>query len=295
MQHRSLPRSLRDYTPLRARRAIRSGIEAFGEWTSYLRLMPTFIIFGTQRGGTTALYWYLTQHPSVGASTIEEIHFFDLNYSKGVPWYRGHFPTIYYERWVARKGLRLIAGEATPYYMYHPLAAKRIKELLPGIKLIAMLRNPVDRAWSHYQHEVAYGREALPFEEAIEREPHRIAGEAERMLADSSYISVSHQRFSYLSRGMYVDQLKAWFDLFPREDLLILISERFRSDPTGNFRRVLEFLDLPPQMRSVFPMYNSGKYPPLGRALRRRLTDYFSVANEQLYELIGEDCGWNRG
>src|SRR5439155_957892 len=124
-----------------------------------------------------------------------------------------------------------LTGEASPYYLFHPRVPKRVRELLPSVKLIVLLRNPCDRAYSHYHHEVRLGVEALPFEAAIEREGERLRGEPEKLLASDTYYSFNHQHYSYLARGVYIDQLLAWRgDLFPKEQLLILRSE----DPYAN-------------------------------------------------------------
>lgn len=151
---------------------------------------PDFLIIGAQKGGTTSLYTYLCQHPRVvGASRIE-VHFFDLAYDKGWWWYRSHFPVH-----VFRRGERIVTGEASPYYIFHPLVPERVRKDLPNVKLVAILRNPVDRAYSHYQHVRRNGREPLSFEEAIEREPPRTEGEAEIISSDDEYQSSAHRRY----------------------------------------------------------------------------------------------------
>ena len=150
--------------------------------TTYpLRLLPDFLIIGTQRGGTTSLYNYLVEHPGIGAASIKEVHFFDTpHFKQGLAWYRGHFPSAF-QRYYVERSLKhgFVTGEASPYYLFHPHAPKRVAGLMPQMKLIVMLRNPVDRAYSHYHHEVAGGHEKLAtFEEAIACEDERLAGEA---------------------------------------------------------------------------------------------------------------------
>ena len=126
-------------------------------------VLPTFIICGTQRGGTTTLYHYLKEHPQICMSEKKEVHYFDLNYHKSLQWYESHFKDC------QNKKVKTI-GEASPFYMYLREVPERIDETLPDVKLIFILRNPVDRAYSHYWHEVKLGVEYLPFEEAIKRE-----------------------------------------------------------------------------------------------------------------------------
>jgi hypothetical protein len=143
-------------------------------------------------------------------------------------------------RLARRHGLGLRSGEASPYYLFHPHVPGRVAEHLPGVKLIALLRDPVQRAYSHYQHEVAGGFETLSFEEAIEAEPARLAGETERLLAEPLYNSFAHQHHSYVARGHYAEQLDRWRPLFGDGQLLMLSSERFFADPGRTFGRVLD-------------------------------------------------------
>jgi hypothetical protein len=160
------------------------------------------------------------------------------------------------------------------------------------VKLIALLRNPVDRAYSHYQHEVRKRREPLSFEDAIDAEAERLTGERERMLADEGYVSDRHSFYSYLSRGMYVDQLEAWTALFPRERLLLLSSEDLYQDPHAVVERVLAYLGLPPYELPRYGNLNQARYAPMRTETRRRLTEYFEPHNRRLYEFVGRNFGW---
>jgi hypothetical protein len=266
--------------------------------TSQIRLLPDFIIIGTQRGGTTSLYNYLAEHPGVGAASIKEVHFFDTpHYRQGKAWYRAHFPSALQKHLVERvRKLDFITGEASPYYLFHPHAPARVAAVLPGVKLIVMLRNPVDRAYSHYYHEVAGNHETLAsFEEAIDCEEQRLAGELEKMGADEHYQSYNHRHFSYLARGIYVDQLQNWLKYLPREQFLILRSEDFYANPQDVFKATLSFLDLPaivPQETRQFKHYNVTQPPRMLAATRQRLVEYFKPHNARLYNFTGIDFNW---
>ena len=168
--------------------------------TSFLRALPDFLIVGTQRGGTSSLYKYLGQHPEVSPSTRKEVEFFSTRFDAGVEWYRAHFP-------LRRRSGRLHTFEATPDYLLHPLAAERAYRLLPEAKIIAMLREPTSRAFSHYNHNRRLGHEPLSFTDALAAEPERIAGERARLLADSSYRALDLRRHGYVERGKYDEQL----------------------------------------------------------------------------------------
>ncbi len=258
-----------------------------------LRVLPDFLIIGAQRCGTTSLYRYLTQHPGVASVTWGKgAHFFDTSYANGVTWYRSHFPTRAYVRLLARRGTPAAVGEASPYYLFHPLVPTRAAELLPDVRAIVLLRDPVARAYSHHSHEVARGFERLSFEEAIEREPERLAGEVERMRADAAYTSFAHQHHSYLSRGRYAEQLERWYAVVPRERVLVLESERFFADPDVGYRAVLEFLGLTPHSLREYETFNPRRYEPLRPETERRLREYFAAPNARLYELLGVDFGW---
>jgi Sulfotransferase domain len=151
--------------------------------------LPDFLILGTENGGTTTLHWTLCQHPHVEPATKKEVHFFDSHrwFEKGIGWYRSRFPA---PAW--GDGRRVITGEASPYYLLHPFAPHRASITVPDAKLIALLRNPVDRAYSAYKHRVLTGRESLSFEEALDAEEERTSGELEKMLSDESYHSLTY-------------------------------------------------------------------------------------------------------
>jgi hypothetical protein len=262
--------------------------------TAGIRLLPDFLIIGAQRCGTTSLQRYLIQHPCVAPSFRKEVHFFDRNLKKGVIWYRAHFPSVPYKYYVTTVLRRpFLTGEASAAYLFYPHAPRKTFELVPRVKLIVLLRNPVDRAYSHYQHEVSLKYETLPFEHAIEQEQERLHGEREKMLADIGYDSYSYRHHSYLSRGVYADQLEIWMNLFPREQMLILQSEDFFARPGQLFQKVLEFLDLPPWELSEYKPYNAREYSTMNAATRRQLIDYFEPHNRRLRELSGHNFTWN--
>lgn len=269
--------------------------------THSLRLLPDFLIIGTQRGGTTPLYHYLKTHPCVEPATSSDTHFFDKKFSKGLGWYRGHFPSRIEKYYVQRvRGQAFVTGEASSSYLFHPRVPKRVAQALPQVKLIILLRNPVDRAYSQYHHAVELGYETHPsFEEAIEGEEERTAKERKKILQDENYYSELYKHLSYLTRGIYVDQLQAWMELFPREQFLILKSEDFYANPATTFKQVLAFLNLPeaaPQVKqSDYKQYYHNTYASqMDAALRQRLSEYFQPHNARLYDLLGVDFGWGK-
>jgi hypothetical protein len=257
--------------------------------TSPLRVLPDFLIIGAQKAGTTSLFQTLSSHPGIAGAAGKEVHFFDYNFQRGERWYRAHFPTVL-ARWSGRFKL---AGEASPFYVFHPLTPARVAQFAPQAKLIVLLRHPVERAYSHYHHQVRLGLEPLTFVEALDQEAERLIGEFEKLLADATYYSFNYQNYSYLARGMYADQLTRWFRFFPRYQFLILKSEDYYADPEPVVARVLEFLDLPAGPPLPTHAVNTGDYEPLKPALREALVDFFAPHNERLYDLLDRDFGWD--
>ncbi|HEY8482302.1 MAG TPA: sulfotransferase domain-containing protein, partial [Spirillospora sp.] len=257
-----------------------------GRLTSRSRMLPDFLMVGTQRGGTTSLFRALAAHPAIVQPNFHKgVHYFDVNYTRGLSWYRGHFPMrAPAERRVAasgltggKEGVRLpVAFESAGYYMHHPLAPERIARDLPGVKLIVLLRDPVIRAYSAHKHELARGFETEPFERALDLEPERLAGEVEKIKADPSYVSHSHRHHSYVDRGQYVDQIERLFQLFGRERVLILYAEDFFADPGPCYDAVLDFLGLPRWRPASFERHNARPGSPLPDHLHRRLSDHFA-------------------
>lgn len=262
--------------------------------TASFRMLPRFIIIGAMKCGTSSLYRHMVEHPCILPARRKEVHYFDdTNYSQGINWYKAHFPlSLYASIFKWRNGLEVISGEASPYYLAFPLSPERISKVLPDVKLIAMLRNPTDRAYSHYHHQVRHGREPLSFEEAIDAEQERLHGERNKILRDDSYYSFNFWAYSYLTRGVYIDQIEFWMKYFSKDRLLILKSEDFFSSPEREFKKTLNFLDLPDYKLRVYPKVNTGSYDEMPSAIRQKLNDYFRPYNERLYEWIWQDYKW---
>lgn len=249
-------------------------------------VLPSFLIIGTQKGGTTSLYSYLTQHPNVKAAIIKEVHFFDEQYHFGLDWYKTHFPESLPEG--------EITGEASPYYLFHPQVPGRVKQTIPNAKFIVLLRNPIDRAYSHYQMMVRRGMESLPFGEAVRAEHSRLHEEYERMESDPGYNSAICSHFSYLKRGLYNEQLERWFRLFPREQFLILNSEELYERAAECYEKVTDFLGMPEWQLAEYKALHEGGYEKrIDPETFHWLKHYFAPHNRLLFDNIGESYdGW---
>ena len=266
----SLFRRKKQPTPKRFREPPARRLETARE-----RQAPGFLIVGTQRGGTTSLYEYLVQHPGVGGSWRKEVHYFDDHHDRGWDWYRAFFP---------REGRFQITGEASPYYLFDPAVPARVRAALPEARLIALLRNPVERAFSQYKMTAARGTEDLGFSEALEAEDERLAGEPHAKPAWNWY--------SYRRRGYYAEQLERWLDEFPREQLLILKSEELAEEPERIVLEAHEFLGLEPTVPEDLTQFHRRESPEMDPAVRERLAAHFAPHNRKLYELLGRDFGW---
>jgi len=265
-----------------------------------LRTLPDFLIIGTQRGGTSSLFIYLARHPCVLRSLRKETEYFSRRYALGPEWYRAHFPIRSVAAWRRWRGGRPLTFEATPDYLFHPYAAERARDVVPEAKLIVLLRDPVERAVSHYRHMVRLGFETLPFREAIEVEARRTAADLEALRRDPLHQARDLLRFSYVARGRYAEQLERWMEVFPRDRFLIVRSEDLFRDPGAVYERVITFLGLPLWRPRVFPNVTvarakTSSLPPFAEVTpdaRARLREAFAPHDERLYALIGRDFGW---
>ena len=285
------------------RRPVKRLFRGFGVATSDFRPLPDYLIIGTHRGGTTSLHQYLQQHPCVAPifprlQNVKGVRYFDQNYFRGIDWYRSHFPTVAYRSYRRRlHGEPVLCGDTSPYYLFHPAAAERAAKDVPQAKIMALLRDPLERAYSHWKRERRDGTEPLEsFEGAIAAEPGRLAGEVRRILSDDRYYSYAHENFSYVSQGLYLDSLPRWLDRFPRDQVHIEVTERFLEDPQAVYDRVLRFLGLPPfTLRDAerLNVTGQGTGQGLGSEVRSELTARIAPHNRRLEEYLGIRLGWD--
>ncbi|MGZ4508588.1 MAG: sulfotransferase domain-containing protein [Blastococcus sp.] len=277
-----------------AKQAVQGVTVTAGLLTSHWRMTPDFLIIGGQRCGTTSMYRTLSQHPAVlKAVRHKGVHYFDTDYEKGMAWYRAHFPLERSARAVGKQfGVRPQTFESSPYYMFHPLAAERIAHDLPEVKVLVLLRDPVERAYSAHAHELARGYEDQDFETALALEDSRLEGEAERLIAEPAYRSHSHQHHGYLQRGRYIDHLTRLEKVFGRDRMHVVDSHQFFTDPEPAYDGVLEFLGLPHMGYPVFEQHNARPRSPMQPELRERLEEHFAPYDERLVDWLGHPVSW---
>jgi len=253
-----------------------------------IRPLPDLIIIGAQKSGTTSLHVYLSQHPQFLKPYEKEVHFFDGgldpavdNYNKGQAWYRAHFPF--------RKN-RAKVFEASPLYIFNPIVPKRMFNLIPEVKIVAILRNPTERAISHYFHEKQRGYESLPIMEALLEEERRMESAIQR----KDYKNYSFIHHSYKSRGHYGEHLERFFEFFPRHQALILTSEEFFSGQNNILRQVTDFTgtDSSFNVRDSRPRNVARNKEQVAHEIYEYLNNYFRPHNEALYELLGKEYNW---
>jgi hypothetical protein len=267
-------------------------VRGVGRPSAARRVLPTFLIIGAQRCGTTTLWRALLEHPAVVPPRLrmKGVHHLDLTYPAGEAHYRAHFPT---RAGCARRAARvdgpIAIGEASPYYLFHPAVPERIATMIPDVRLVVLLRDPIDRAYSHYHHMVLEGHESAPsFELALALEEERLHGAHDRLLRDPAAVSVHHLHHSYLARGRYAEQIERYRAHVDDDQLLILPTRALRDDPEGTLRRVTDHLGIAPLSASV-PMrpVNAGRYAPMAPATRQALRRTFRRSDERLFDLVG--------
>ncbi|HEX7004886.1 MAG TPA: sulfotransferase domain-containing protein [Trueperaceae bacterium] len=273
----------------RALRARRYRLESsFRLLTSSLRMLPRTLLIGAQKAGTTSLFEYIVQHPAVGRPRRKEVRFFHKHYGRGMKWYHSQFP-------IPIPGVTETI-DASPGYLDHPHVPARTAHHLPDARFIVLLRDPVERAWSHYRHSLRLGAETLSFTEALSAEDERIEPLLERMEKEPTYYPEQWAQFTYRRKGRYAEHLERWFSHFDRRRFLILTSHEFRTSPEATMERVWRHLELPPHRASEYPRYNEGQAvqvsdPATGAAMTK-LRNYFEPHDQRLEELLGRSLEW---
>lgn len=277
------------------RKAALVAADQIGQRTASRRVLPDMLIVGGQRCGTTTLFKALAQHRAfLGPTMRKGVHYFDLQPEQSLDWYRAHFPLRSAVENLQRSGDgRAAVGESSPYYLWHPLTAQRIAKTLPGVRVIALLRDPVERAYSAHAHELARGFESESFEHALELEPERLEGEVERLRSGEIIRSLAHQHLAYVQRGEYVDQLERMARAIGREQILVLDSADFWSAPEKDWPKVTAFLGIADQ-EVTLERHNARSRATMSDSLRARLHAHFAPFDERLTQWWGRTPSWRR-
>ena len=259
--------------------------------TSPLRALPDFLIIGVMKAGTSSLFSYLSQHPNIVPSIKKEIHFFDggnftnqYNHEKGQLWYRSYFPLK------IKKQFGYLTFEATPKYIYHLDAPERIFNLIPNAKLIAIFRNPTERAISHYFHMKRKKYESLSLMNAIELEYEKYIEPNDK----NKPITQKDFRLAYIRRGFYAQQLNRYFKFFSRENILILDSEDLFNEPETVLKQTFRFLNLKEDVpiHNLKPLNVSKNKDKVDPAVYDFLDNLYKPHNEAFFKLVGKTYNW---
>jgi len=259
--------------------------------TSPFRVLPDFFVIGAGRTGTTSLFHYLSQHPSISRSAYDELGYFDVNFHLGLNWYRSLFPSVLTRFFSKQKTKAFLTYDVTPSYVRRPWVAKRIHNVFPNTKLIVVLRNPVDKSYSHYYQSAKYG-EKRTFEQVVKQEINDIL-EWKNKLKDDNYFATKVEG-SILARGFYAEQLPVWFDIFSKQQIMVIQSEKLASDTKEVMNDVFQFLELPkfeiPNTKKV----NVSKYEKMNQETRELLINFFRPYNEKLNKLLERNFVWDK-
>ena len=257
--------------------------------TSSVRVLPNFFVIGGVRCGTTSLYHYLGQHNCIKQAAYDELGYFDDNFHLGLNWYRSLFPTKFMQKKIESEYKKFLTYDVTPFYIYNPLVVDRIFKFSPNAKIIAVLRNPIDRAYSNYNIKMqAEGDTKITFEEIINSE----IGIIEKNIDNYAFLVNTFYEL-LLARGFYAKQLEFWFKKFPRKNILLISSEELATNTDKTISEIFEFLEVPIQKISDLTKQNEIKYPKMKDSTREILINFFKPHNEKLFGMLGRRFNWN--
>jgi tetratricopeptide (TPR) repeat protein len=271
-------------------------------WNSDQSRQPDFLILGFPKCGTTSLYAYLASHPNVLPAVAKEILYFTHSTTKNIEYYLAHFPCI--------ADAKYITGEASPVYIIFPSIAQRVFNWFPNIKLIILLRNPADRTISSYYHRFKYLKcDNKEIEQTIARSIEKVTDALDKIVAllklktepvefvrnileNNLWISNENEILSDLIGNLYIFYIQEWFNVFPRNQILIVKSENLFNNPSESMREIHNFLGLSDYPLSEYHNFNPNSYSSVSSHSRQQLIDFFRPYNQQLEEYLDMKFDW---
>ena len=268
--------------------------------------MPECAVIGTGKGGTTALHYYLGQHPCIGSSAYDELGFFNENYHLGINWYKSLFPTKFTRDKIIKKHGKFLTYDVTPQYLREPYVAKRMFQTFPKMKLIVLLRNPIDKSYSHHimgknsntlnnnPEWKGIDNKQVSFEYIVNRDIELISKYEKKNgeLNDNYFRNVITK--TNLARGFYAQFLRKWFDVYDRKQFLILSSSELANSTQKTLNKIFNFLEIPEYDIPDTTKINTQKYEPMKKQTREILIQFFKKYNNELYELIDRKFDWDK-
>ena len=257
-----------------------------------MRVLPDFLVIGAKRCGTTSLFYHLPEHPCISKSPHDNMGFFNDNFHLGVNWYKSFFPTIFTRNKIKSEFGNFLAFDVTTTYMEEESTANNVYQTKPNMKIIVILRNPVDRTYSQYHLNLREKAEKRSFEDVLEENMNRLDKESHERYEIKPKFSAEGN--NYLKKGLYAQQLRHWLKIFPRENILILSTEEFESNQQAIYNKIFEFLNI-----SQFEVKNTekmekGSYSQMKSETRSLLLDYFRPHNNELFKLINKKFDWEK-
>lgn len=260
------------------------------KFTRPIRQLPNFMIMGTQKGGTTFLFHHLCQHPDICEPKEKEIHFFNQRAHEPIENYKHLFPS----KIDKILNPNLIAGEATPCYMIYPQVPALVHKHNPDTKIIVLLKNPIERAFSNYKHNVSMKREWYSFEDALKHEEVRTNLEYIDIFTSRKDAIKNYSNFSYKRKGIYAEQLGWIFRHFDRNQVLVVQSEELFAKPKETIKTVTDFLGTTPLSLSEYPAKHvSTLNMAINPDTRDYLREFYQDHNQSLFKMIGTTYDWN--
>ena len=272
-------------------------------WDTSQKRQPDFLVIGLFKCGTTSFYSYLTAHPQILPAVTKELRYFSQSSIEDIDYYLSHFPAI--------SDKNYLTGETTPDYLACPTIAKQILNWFPNIKLVVLLRNPVDRTVSSFYHgnrfAYKYFKKSLKdiysidmniVQERVAQLPESMRmGKSERidywMSMREIYLdNLDFEISGHITSSLYIYYLREWFKVFPKEQFLIIKSEDLFINPAATMKQAYDFLGLPDHTLPKYPNRNPNKYPPISPNLRQQLTEFFQPYNQELEEYLGRKFNW---
>jgi hypothetical protein len=279
--------------------AAKAALRAYGVASSGSRRPPELLVIGAKRGGTTSLWRYLDGHPGIlptfpRVEQIKGTYFFDEEWQRGERWYRSHFPTDRQRARAARHlGYAPVAFEASPYYLFHPHAPTRARTVAPDALVVALLRDPVERAFSHWKERRNH-TEPLAFAEALAAEAARTDGEEARMLADPTVVSPAHRHQTYAAQSRYAPMLERWFAAYGRDRVLVWAAEEFYADPQACCDTITDRLGLPRRHLGDPEPFNAEPSADMDPEVRAQLRTAMADDIVAIEQLLGRSMPWDR-
>jgi hypothetical protein len=277
---------------------------SYGMATADLRPPPDFMLIGAKRGGTTSAYFHVLTHPHVlrlfpnakhlpKARDTKGTHYFSSEYDRGRRWFYSHFPSRAVRAAAQRRAPGVhVAGEASPYYLFHPLAAERAAAEVPGTRLLIALRDPVERTWSHFREQTRNKVETLSFEDALAAEADRVGDDAQRLVDDPTAYSFAHEHQTFAAQSEYAASLRRWLDRYPPERVHVWASEDYYADADATVRGICRFLGLETQDLPAVAPLNPAPRAPMREDTRARLVERFAPDVAEVERLLGRTMPW---